>query len=233
MVNLTAEMAQLWASLGPPRPDRGRVVEFICARKGEGCSTIAREFARFAAGRGTRPVWLVDLDLLGPGQQAAISAQASRYGVLGRPAIASPDGSSFFTVQPPGRDRQGRLVPEANYLSGQNAGGSRLWVTRFRRERLQAGQTPHLAPSPDYWNAMRRHAEWVVVDAPSADRSSAGLDMAALMDITVLVVAADSQDTRAPAALRDAIEQAGGRCAGLVFNRGRIEPPGFLKRILP
>ena len=41
---------------------------------------------------GTRPVWLVDLDLLGPGQQAAISAQASRYGVLGRPAIASPDG---------------------------------------------------------------------------------------------------------------------------------------------
>jgi Mrp family chromosome partitioning ATPase len=87
--------------------------------------------------------------------------------------------------------------------------------------------------SPDYWNAMRRHAEWVVVDAPSADRSQAGLVMAPLMDMTVLVVAADGQDTRAPAALRDAIEQAGGRCAGLVFNRAEIEAPTFLRKILP
>jgi Mrp family chromosome partitioning ATPase len=233
MVNLTPEMAQLWASLGPARPGRGRVVEFICARHGEGCSTIAREFARFAAGRAQRPVWLIDLDLLGPGQQAAVTAEAGRFGPLGKPAIASPDGASFFTVQPPGRDREGRAVPDANYLSGQNAGGSRLWVTRFRRERLAAGQTPHLVQTPDYWNAMRRHAEWVVVDSPSADRSQAGLVMAPLMDMTVLVVAADGQDTRAPAALRDAIEQAGGRCAGLVFNRAEIEAPSFLKKILP
>ena len=233
MVNLTGEMAQLWAALGPPRPGRGRVVGFICANRVEGCSTIAREFARFAAGRAQRPVWLLDLDLQGPGQHAAISADPARYGQLGRPAIASPDGTCFFTIQPPGHDSQGRPMADASYLAGQNAGGSRLWVTRFRRERLAAGQNPHLAPSPDYWNALRRHAEWVVVDAPSADRSPAGLAMAALMDTTVLVVAADGQDTRAPAALREAIEQAGGRCAGLVFNRGRIETPGFLKALLP
>ena len=233
MVNLTAEMAQLWASLGPPRPGRGRVIEFICANRGEGCSTIAREFARFAAGRAQRPVWLVDLDLFAPGQHADITAEPGRYGELGRPAVASPDGSCFFTVQPPGRDREGKPVPDASYLAGQNAGGSRLWVTRFRRERLRAGQSPHLAPSPDYWNAMRKHAELVVVDAPSADRSPAGLTMAPLMDTTVLVVAADGEDTRGPAALRDAIEQAGGRCAGLVFNRGRIEAPGFLRALLP
>jgi Mrp family chromosome partitioning ATPase len=233
MVNLTVEMAQLWASLGPPRAGRGRVVEFICASRGEGCSTIAREFARFAAGRATKPVWLIDLDMMAPGQHAAVSAEPGRYGVLGRPAAASPDGSSFFTVQPPGRDRQGRAIPDANYFSGQNAGGSKLWVTRFRRERLTGSQAPHLTRSEDYWNAMRRHAELVVVDAPSADRSQAGLAMAHLMDTTVLVVAADGADTRAPAALRDAIEQAGGRCAGLVFNRGRIEAPGVLKAILP
>ena len=59
------------------------------------------------------------------------------------------------------------------------------------------------------------------------------LAMASLMDMTVLVVAADGADTRAPAALRDAIEQAGGHCAGLVFNRSQIEAPGFLKALLP
>ena len=233
MVNLTAEMAQLWAALGPPRPGRGRAVEFVCANRGEGASTIAREFARFAAGRAQRPVWLIDLDLLGPGQHAAITAEPARYGQLGRPAVASPDGSSFFNVQPPGRDAKGKVALDASYLSGQNAGGSKLWVTRFRRERLAGGQVPHLVQSPDYWNALRRHAEWIVVDAPSADRSPAGLAMSPMMDTTVLVVAADGEDTRGPAALRDAIEQAGGRCAGLVFNRGRIEAPGFLKALLP
>jgi Mrp family chromosome partitioning ATPase len=233
MVNLTVEMAQLWASLGPPRPGRGRVVEFMCATRGEGASTIAREFARFAAGRSQRPVWLIDLDLLAPGQHAAVTAEPGRYGALGRPAIASPDGSAFFTVQPACKDGQGRAIADASFLSGQNAAGSRLWVTRFRRERLTGGQTPHLVQSADYWNAMRKHAELVVVDAPSADRSQAGLAMAPLMDTTVLVVAADGADTRAPAALRDALEQAGGRCAGLVFNRSQIEPPGFLKAILP
>ncbi len=57
--------------------------------------------------------------------------------------------------------------------------------------------------------------------------------MAPGVDCTVLVVAAEEGDARGPAALRDAIDQAGGRCAGIVFNRARIEPPRFLKAILP
>jgi hypothetical protein len=32
--------------------------------------------------------------------------------------------------------------------------------------------------------------------------------------------------------LRDAIEQACGRCAGIVFNRARIEPPKFLNALM-
>jgi Mrp family chromosome partitioning ATPase len=233
MVNLTAEMAQLWASLGSPAPGQGRVVQFVAARRGEGASTIAREFARFAAGRCSRPVWLIDLDLQSGGQHAAVSGEPERFGLLGRPAAASPDGSAFFTVQPPAAGKQGRIVPDASYLCAQPAGGSRLWITRFRREMLKPGQNAHLVPSGDYWAAMRRHADLVAVDAPPAEHSPAALTMAPFVDFSVLVVAADSKDTRAPAALRDAIEQAGGRCAGLVFNRAQIEPPRFLKAILP
>ena len=232
MVNLTSEMAQLWASLGTLPTGQGRVVQFVAATRGEGASTIAREFARFAAGRSRRPVWLVDVDLQGAVQHAAMSSEPERYGLLGRPAAASPDGSAFFTVQPPARGGQGKTIPDASYLCAQPAGRSRLWVTRFRREMLQPGQSPHLLPSGDYWTALRRHADLVAVDAPAADRSSAALTLAPFMDCTVLVVAAEGKDTRAPAALRDAIEQAGGRCAGLVFNRAQIAPPKFLKRIL-
>ena len=233
MVNLTSEMAQLWASLGSPQPGTGRVVQFAAATRGEGTSTVAREFARFAAGRSERPVWLVDLDLHGGGQYAAIGAETSRYGAPGRAAAASPDGSTFFTVQPPARDKQGRMIADAAYLSAHRAGASHLWVTRFRREMLRGGQQPQLIASGDYWTALRRHAAVVVIDTPSADRSPAAGVVAPYADCTVLVVAAEGSDTRAPAALRDSVEQAGGRCAGIVFNRARISRPPFLKAMLP
>jgi Mrp family chromosome partitioning ATPase len=232
MVDLTPEMAQLWGSLGAPLPGQARVVQFAAARGGEGTSTVAREFARFASHRVQKAVWLVDLDLLNAPQHKAIADDVARYGVMGRQSAASPDGSAFFTVQPPTRGPDGRAWPDARYLVAHAVGGSHLWVTRFRREILQPDQRVSVLPTGDYWRAMRRHAEIVVIDAPAIDRSGAALAVAPFADFTVLVVAADAGDPGGPAALRDSILAAGGRCAGLVFNRARTEPPRFLKTIL-
>lgn len=232
MVDLTSEMAQLWASLGAS-PSRGRVIQFAAATAGEGTSTVAREFARFAAGRARRPVWLVDLDLAGAVQYRAIAAEPARFGPLGRQSAASPDGSTFFTVQPRVAGSDGRAWPDARYLVAYPAAGGRLWVTRFRREALTGGQKPHLLPTADYWTALRRHAEVVVVDAPADHQALAARTIAPFADFTVLVVAADQGDAAGPAALKAAIEAAGGRCAGLVFNRARLQPPAFLQTMLP
>jgi Flp pilus assembly CpaE family ATPase len=49
MVDLTAEMEGLRASLGPARAERARVVQFVAAVGGEGTSTVAREYARVTA----------------------------------------------------------------------------------------------------------------------------------------------------------------------------------------
>ena len=75
MLDLSAEMAELWTSLGAsPGGGRGRVVEFIAAREGEGVSTVAREFAFYAARTMRRRVWLIDLDLMGQSQAQVIAA---------------------------------------------------------------------------------------------------------------------------------------------------------------
>lgn len=228
MVDLTTEMAELWASLGPPPAGPARVIQFAAAASGEGTSTVAREFARFAAGRLRGPVWLVDLDFADSPQYRTIAADPRRYGALGKAAAASPDDSCFFTVQPPARDPEGRPVADARYMVAHPVGGSQLWVTRFRREMLRAGQGVRMRPTADYWNALRRNAELVVVDAPAAERATVGLAMAPFVDFTVLVVAADAAHAAAPAALKDAILAAGGRCAGLVFNRAQVRAPRFL-----
>ena len=54
MVDLNVEMTELWSALGAPPAGRPHVVQFVAARRGEGTSTVAREFARFAARRAGR-----------------------------------------------------------------------------------------------------------------------------------------------------------------------------------
>jgi Mrp family chromosome partitioning ATPase len=233
MVDLSSEMAELWSALGAPSVGPVRTIQFVAATTGEGASTVAREFAHFAALRARRAVWLVDLDLMNSPQHRALAADPERYGVLGRQSAASPDGSAFFTVQPPTRAPDGRPWPDARFFVAHPVGGPRLWVTRFRREALQPGQTAHILPTGDYWRALKRFAELVVVDAPAIDMAATALTVAAQMDQTVLVVAADAGDTAGPAALKEAILKAGGRCAGLVFNRASAQPPAFLKTIIP
>jgi len=237
MVDLSAEMADLWAALGassaaPPR-ERGRLIEFIAARGGEGASTVAREFAFHVARSHKRRVWLIDLDLMGQTHAETFARDAARFGDLGPPASASPDGSMFFTVQPPLKRPDGRAWPDSRYINAHAVGDGALWVTRFRRDAMRGRQGVHVTPAVDYWTALRRHADLVVVDAPAAERSKAGLTIAPLMDEVVLVVAADERDTAAPADLRDELDAAGANCAGLFVNRVQVEAPGFLRGAIP
>ena len=232
MVDLTTEMAGLWAALGPTPGHRGRVLQFVAATHGEGTSTVAREFARLAAVRARKPVWLVDADLTAQQQLEAVAAQPERFGRLGKAAYASPDGSCFFTVSPRLTARDGRPVPPARLLLAQPCLGGRLWVTRLRAQALRSGQRIEALPDARYWDAMRKHAETVVVDAPSADRSDMAVNLAPYVDATVLVVAAETTRASEPIALRDEIEAVGGRIAGVVMNRSTYQPPGFLKKML-
>lgn len=233
MLDLNAEMAELWGSLGAPAPGRARLVQFVAARGGEGTSSVAREFARFAARRAGRSVWLIELDLLAQAQVKAVRSDPERYGELSGPVAASPDDSMFFSVRPPQEGPGGAPVPDARYLVAHGLKGSRMWVTRFRNEALQPRQTLQLNPGRAYWEAMRGHADLIVVDSPAAERSQAALMIAPFMDQTVLVVAADETDVRAPALLKDSIAAAGGRCAGVFFNRVTVHKPAFLKALLP
>ncbi len=232
MVDLTTEMAGLWAALGPAPAHRGRVILFAAAQTGEGVSTVAREFARMAAVRGRRPAWLVDGDLTQQAQMEQVAAQPDRFGRLGPAVQASPDGSAFYAVTPPMRDREGRPVAPGRLMTAKTCLGGRLYVTRFHNEILRAGQRTEAINDARYWTRLRAHADTVVIDAPAADRSDMILTLAPLADATVLVVAAETTDAAGPVALRDEIDAQGGRIAGVVMNRARWKPPALLKRFI-
>jgi hypothetical protein len=230
MVDLTSEMAALWAALGPVPGHRGRVIQIAAATSGEGVSTVAREYARLAAVRARRPVWLIDADLAQQGQAEAVAAEPDRFGALGKAAIATPDGSIFFAVTPRIMDRQGKPVHPARLMTARPCLGGRLWVTRFAAEHLRSGQRAEAVSDARYWDALRKHADTVVIDTPAADRNDMAITLAPFVDATVLVVA-ESGAANEPLMLRDEIEAVGGRIAGVVVNRSTYNPPAFLRRL--
>jgi hypothetical protein len=224
MVDLTDEMAELRTSLPPV--EGGRATLFVSAKSGEGGSTVAREFARLSAvtvATSKRRVWLIDADLEaqleGRGQIEAVAAEPARFGDLGAPGPASPDGSGFFSVHPPLRGADGAPLPAGKLMIARPALGGRLWVTGLNPELVASGGTADIEASPAYWTALRRHAVDIVVDVPSGDRAGTALRLAPVVDLIVLVVAADLGAQHSAMELRDALEAAGGRVAGLVFNR--------------
>jgi hypothetical protein len=233
MVDLSAEMAELHARLSAVPGGPGRVLQFVSAEPGEGVSTVAREFSRFAAGGARRGVWLVELDLYKGEHYDAIAADPARYGPLGAPTRASPNQTCFFAVEPKLQGVDGRPWPDVRYLDAYPVGDKRWWITRFRREALKPGQDVRILNVPGYWNTLRAHADYVVIDAPAASRSPAAAALAPLVDATVLVVSGDRREMAAVQRLKAELGEGGGRVAGLVFNRAPKAPPRFLSQLLP
>lgn len=233
MVDLSTDMAELAGRLLAAPGGSGRAVQFVAAEAGEGTSTVAREFAAAVAAEARRGVWLVELDVLKGEQYAAVAADPQRFGPLGAPTRASPNESSFFSVDPKLQGVDGRAWPDIRYLDAYPVGEARWWITRFRREALKPGQAVRILDAPAYWNTLRAHADLVVIDAPALSHSEIAPVIAPLVDDNVLVVSGQRTDMDGPQALKAALVQAGGRCAGMVFNRAPEPPPRFLSRLLP
>lgn len=208
MVDLSFEMRALVDQLEPiARPGgKGRVLMFLGASKGAGTSTVAREFARAAAMRSRRGVWLFDLDF----------ARNSQWQHLGQ-QLAGRDPQTFDASF--GRSPFWRAAPDASRARlVAHPVADHLYVTEFQRqrgaiERLEFGQ------SPEYWKAVRGSIDLAVIDAPASSRAI--LPVTADVDGVILVADDLRWSEEAIAARRQAIERRGGVVAGIVANRAR------------
>jgi len=230
MVDLTREMADLMSALGRPQSPRGRVLMFVSALTGEGTSTVAREFARCEAAFAAKPVWLVDADLQNQSQMIALGQDAARFGPPGTLSQASPDGSVFFRLVPPGRDVSGEVIGDDKYFVARPFLDRRLWVTRVRQQHFAPGQRVRIVDRTTYWGALRQHAQTVCVDVPALDRSTIALQLAGQMDGVILVVSEEDGDVQSRINLKNDIEQAGGRLMGIVYNRARNTKTSAVRR---
>ncbi len=219
MRDLRSDLLPLWQSVSRLRTARGaRSLMFVAARSGEGTSSMASSFALIAAAYAARTAWLVDLDL---GTNTAFNGFDTGFaGGVARPGRAYDASLGCEPIY--------ELVPAplgggSKMLTAHPVEGTRLLVTRLRTERLAAGQSVHLRAQPDWWQALRRSTDWIIMDAPALDRSDAALDVATEADGVVLVVQAETTSAEEVARLQAEIEDQGGRVIGVVLNRMRAD----------
>ena len=221
MHDLREDLDPIWRSamrLGGAS-DGARIMMFTSALGGEGVSSMAASFACLAARRSEKPVWLVDLDFRGNPQFHAFKKGFARdIGKPGRAFDASLKQTPIFKVSSKSATARYDKLLTVNEIDGLS-----LLVTRFRGERLSSGETVSLQKSPDWWEALRQIAGWVVIDAPALSQSSAAPTMASMADGIALVVAADHTT---PAEVDDArreLEARQGRVLGAVLNRVKAD----------
>ena len=217
MRDLRGDLGNVWraASRLTSSEGGGRTAMFVSARDGEGTTRVAGSIALMASRRAQKQAWLVDLDLRrNSAFKAFETGFAKHVGPPGRAFDASLRREQIYSVVPRVATRGSDKL-----LTAHEIPGTQLLVTRFRNEHLNRGQRVQIRTQPSWWSGLREIADWIIVDAPSLERSPAALAAASQMDGVFIVVEADRTSAEDVVAARREIEAHGGQVIGLVMNR--------------
>jgi len=231
-LTLTHEAARLFSHFYLDLGDdgAGAAVEFISPHRGEGTSSVAREFACTAALHSNRPILLLDLDFRSDAQYNFFASSKRRY-VWGEamPGPAEAIGIDFAPLLRLGETVPG-IAPGDTLITTHRIGNTSLFVTRLNPLLRERQISPHITTSPDFWQELRRICPLTVIDAPPVHVSSDGLALCRLVDQVVIVVEAET--TRIPVIqeLCSRLAELDARIAGIVLNKRNFYIPHFLYR---
>ena len=210
-LNSEKEMIALYRNIDAEMEDVPRkVLQFIGAKKGEGTSSIVRDFAMVCAMRLGKSVLLLDADQQAPCQHIFFRIDTSK----GQELVVQ-DKETF----------QKALV---------KVGESSLYVCVYPS--LQSSTFfHHFLYSHEirgFWGELREMFDIILIDSTPRADSPDGVRMSRFVDGVVMVV--DAEKTRVPVAeaLKNEISGNGGNIIGVVFNRHRhYIPDAIYKRL--
>jgi len=196
----------------------GKIVQITAAKSGDGTSYVARNLALLASSdlaQSGQRVALIDYDTSQRAQSQYFFAPQRINGMSG-PYDASYGQSGFWAAQ----DRQGQSREISDLCAFYLDGHTGLAVSTFLTDRMFDGETIVLRQVLEYWQNLRRHFAFVIIDSPAMDRWHEALTLAPLVDTTVLVAEAERANDPTHEMAKQAILNAGGRYEGLLLNAG-------------
>ncbi len=181
-----------------------KTIEFIGSRRGEGTSTIVREFARVAAKKLGKSVIMLDIGRHNPMQCVYfhITPDSGWEEVAGN-GMSNGESSRISEMDVEVCPNPNSLPKTPNFYSPQ--------ITSF-------------------WDSLRQSYDLVLIDAPSADISPDGIEISRRVDGVVLVVEAEKTRWQVVDNLKGKIEHCGGNILGVVINKRRFYIPENIYR---
>lgn len=207
-IDLENEMIALFQNVESLLPDLDRkVIQFVSAREGEGTSTIVREFARVAAKKLGKLVFLLD--------------SAGR----------NPQKCLFLHITPECGWEE--VTPHKN-TAGQTAGRGDMDVEMCPPDLVSDnGGINFYSPTiADFWESLRERYDLVLIDSVPMSVSPDGIEISRSVDGVVMVVEAEKTRWQVVDHLKQKIENRGGNILGIVFNKRRFYIPESIYRRL-
>jgi len=199
-------MAQNIAAL-LPSPDKN-VIQFIGSRKGEGTSTLVREFALVSAQHSKKPVLLVEADLAQPSQYQAFGIE-----------VKSPldhvlnDGKALEAVV--------SQVEQSN-----------LFLATLSSKVQSALTTRTFFNPTDMWKIVREQFSLILIDSSPIGVTADSLVLCETVDGIVLVLEAEKTRSAVVKKVRDQILMQEGNLLGIVVTKRKLYIPEIFYKLI-
>ena len=207
--SLTTEMTwlhhQVDALLANPT---NKMIQFVGSRRGEGVSTIVREFAQVAVERHGKSVLVLDAAYQDPSRRININVTCE-YGWLD----LLKDGQ----------------LPDKAFL---RVGDSNLYFAPISVQASLVPPVKDLALNLDVWSKLREKFDLILIDSSSDANSSESVAVSRDVDGVVLVVEAERTRKKSIKKIKDRITSNGGNIIGVVFNKRKYYIPDYLYKKL-
>ena len=181
-----------------------KLIQFIGCRRGEGVSTIVREFAKIAVERHGKSVLVLDSAYQDPTQRINFNITCE-YGLLDLL-------------------EEGELIDKAFFRFGE----SNLY---FAPISVQASLVPPIknsAATLTIWKKLKEKFDLILVDSSSDTNTYESISLSANVDGVILVVEAGKTRRQIAENIKKKIQASGGLILGVVLNKRRYYIPACL-----
>ncbi len=201
-LNLEKEMAVLYQTIESLLPNSAKIIQFIASRKGEGTSTIAREYAQISSELYGKSVLLLDPALAPPAKR--LDDDETQHSLIhSEPHI--PVERLFCPAE------------NQHFFIGTVSMFGKSLSTVFSSQK-----------SDLLLDKLKQNFDLTVIASPPLTLSPDGLSVARKVDGVVMVLEAETTRCPVVADLKNKIENVGGNILGIILNKQKHYIPSFI-----
>ena len=205
---LTAKLRNLYRSIaGEFSGEGGKIVQFVSARRGAGSTRVSRTFATVCAREPDRRILIVDTDAGFP--------QFCHFGIQPRTTWAD-------TL------RRNDLVTDACHSVGRSG----IFLMKAWCGSQGAAALLEMRDFENSLDELRRSFDLIIFDSAPIDESTDCIDIASVLDGSVLVISAEKTRWQVASDIRNRIEARGGCILGVLLNEMRFHIPARVYDLL-